>query len=325
MRILVTGATGFVGQRAVAALLARGHQVRAAVRRLDDGTRARLDPAAEPCAVGDIGPDTDWTAALAGVDAVLHLAARVHVMRDTVADPLAAFRHVNTAGTRRLAEMAAVAGARRLVFISSVKAAVDESQDAPLSAATADAPTSPYGVSKLEAERALAAVAAATGLETVVLRPPLVYGPGVAGNFRTLLRLAALGVPLPLAGVRNRRSLIFVDHLADAAATALDSPAAAGGTFYVHDGAPWSTPALVRQLAAGMGRPARLFYCPPALLALGAGLLGRRAAYDRVAGSLHVDDQPFRDATGWRPVLGAENALSATAAAFLLSSAKNYG
>ena len=312
MRVLLTGATGFVGRHTVPLLAARGHRVRAALRTASEGPW-------EPAVVGDIGPDTDWTAALAGVDAVIHMAARVHVMRDTASDPLAEFRRVNTAGTIRLAEQAAAAGVKRFVFLSSIKAMVDESRPAPLDAAATPAPHSPYGVSKLEAERALAEIAARTGMEVAVIRPPLVYGPGAAGNMRALLKLVATGLPLPLGGIRNRRSLIYVGNLADAVVTVLEHPDAAGQTFLVQDGEPLSTADLVRAIAAALDRPARLIPVPQGLMALGAALTGTRAVFDRLAGTLTVDDRPIRERLGWRPPHDLATGLRATAEWFKAS------
>lgn len=315
MRVLVTGANGFVGRALVPLLAERGHQVRAAVRSAGPTLRG----AAETVAIGDIGSGTDWTRALDGIDAVTHLAARVHVMTDTASDPLAAFRAVNTAGTARLAESAAAAGVKRLVFLSSVKALVDESQPDPLDEATVPNPHSPYGVSKREAEQALAGIAARTGLEVAVIRPPLVYGPGVGGNFRSLLKLVAKGLPLPFGGLDNRRSLIFVGNLADAVILCLTHPDAPGGRFLVQDGQPLSTADLVRAIGAALGRPARLIPVPTGLLALGARLAGRQAVYDRIAGSLAVDDRSIRQTLGWAPPSDFASGLRATAEWFKAS------
>ena len=312
MRVLLTGAIGFVGRHTVPLLAAHGHLVRAALRGAKEGPW-------EPAVVGDIGPDTDWTTALAGVDAVIHMAARVHVMRDKADDPLAEFRRVNTAGTIRLAEQAAAAGVKRFVFLSSIKAMVDESRPTPLDEATVPNPHSPYGVSKLEAERALAAISARTGMEVAVIRPPLVYGPGAAGNMRALVRLVATGLPLPLGGIHNRRSLIYVGNLADAVVTVLEHPDAAGQTLLVQDGEPLSTADLVRAIAAALGRPARLIPVPRSLMALGAALTGMRAVFDRLAGTLTVDDGPIRERLGWRPPHDLASGLRATAEWFKAS------
>lgn len=301
MRILVTGATGFVARTLIPALLERGHTVRAVVRRPDAAMPGIVPGVGDLVTIGDIGPATAWGTALEGMDAVVHLAARVHVMRDTVSDPLAAFRKVNTAGTRVLAEAAAMAGVKRLVYLSSVKALADESRPEPLSEETTPDPHSPYGISKLEAERALAEVSTRTGLEVVVIRPPLVYGPGVGGNFRTLLRAVNLGVPLPFGALENRRSLIFVGNLANAIQECLTHPQAAGGRFLVHDGRPMSTPELVRAIADALGRPARLLPVPPSWLERGARLARREAVLDRIAGTLVVDDGAIRRALNWRP------------------------
>ena len=308
MRILVTGATGFVGRTLVPLLVERGHEVRATVRRA-----GVVVAGAETVAVSDIGPDTDWTVALDGVDAVAHLAARVHVMHDTEADPLTAFRRVNTEGTRRLGEAAAAAGVKRLLYVSSVKALADESRAEPLSETTEPDPHSPYGLSKLEAERALAAISTRTGLEVVVIRPPLVYGPGVGGNFRTLLTAVARGLPLPLGSLDNRRSLIYVGNLADAIAAGLTHPCAVGGRFLVHDGAPLSTAELVRAIGRALDRPARLLPVPEGLLALGARLTGKQAVYDRIAGSLTIDDSAIRRALDWHPPFDSGFGLRVTA------------
>ncbi len=297
MRVLVTGATGFVARAVIPLLIERGHTVRAVVRR----PGVTVPGVEDVVAVGDIGPATNWGSALEGIDAVVHLAARVHVMKDKATDPLAAFRRVNTAGTRVLAEAAAVAGVKRLVYLSSVKALADESRPEPLSEETSPDPHSPYGISKLEAERALAEISTRTGLEVVVIRPPLVYGPGVGGNFRKLLQAVDRGIPLPFGALDNRRSLIYVGNLADAILECLTHPQAAGGRFLVHDGRPMSTAELVRAMADALGKPARLFPVPLSLLARLARLARREPVLDRVAGTLVVDDGAIRRVLNWRP------------------------
>ena len=303
---LVTGASGFVG-RAVAARLAKeGRQVRAA-------TRGRVDPrpGMQSAVVGDIHGDTDWSAALAGVDTVIHLAARVHVMRDASTDPLAEFRKVNTAGTLNLARQAAERGVRRLVFVSSVKV---HGESGRFRESDPPAPADPYGRSKLEAEDGLRATAGETGLESVILRPPLVYGPGVRANFAALMRAIARGIPLPFGSVRNRRSLVALDNLVDVICVAARHPAAANETFLVSDDDDLSTPDLVRRLAAAMGVRPRLVPVPPALLSLGAAVLGKRDLADRLLGTLTVDCSRVRNALGWTPPLSVDEGLRRAAA-----------
>jgi nucleoside-diphosphate-sugar epimerase len=286
--ILVTGAAGFVGSALCPALAAAGWTVRAAGRG----------------ETGDIGPDTDWSALTSGADAVAHLAARVHVMRETTSNPAAEFNRVNRDGTAGLARAAAATGARRFVFVSTVKVH-GETSDHPLAATDPARPADDYARSKWAAEQALAETAEA--METVVLRPPLVYGPGVGGNFHALMRLVARGLPLPLAGLHNRRSLIARGNLVSAILWALDAPP---GAYLPSDGEDLSTPALIRRLAAAMDRPARLFAAPESALRLAARVAGRAAAFDRLSGSLTVDGR----LPGWQPGVSVDDALAATAA-----------
>lgn len=307
-RVLVSGANGFVGAALCQALAGRGWAVVPAVR------RARGLPG--EVVVGDIGPGTDWRAALAGCDAVAHLAARVHVMREASREPLAAFREVNTAGTLNLARQAAEAGVRRFVYLSSIKV-LGEGRDAPYTLADEAAPAEPYALSKWEAEQGLHALGRNTGLEVVVLRPPLIYGPGVKANFLGLLRALARGWPLPLGAVHNRRSLLYRGNLASAIEVCLTHPAAAGRTFLVCDGEDVSTPELIRRLARALGRPARLLPVPPSLLRLGAGLLGRGAQARRLLDSLAVDGGALREALGWTPPHTLDEGLRVTARWYL--------
>ncbi len=319
---LVTGATGFIGSALLAAL--QGRAVRRALR------QPAADALPGDTVVGDIGPDTDWSAALAGVDCVVHLAARTHVMNEDAADPLAAYRRINVEATRNLAQQAAAAGVRRFVFLSSVKvngegfphprplysvSSVPLSQGERGAYVETDtpAPQDAYGISKREAEDVLRDIAARSAMELVILRPPLVHGPGVKGNFLRLLQLIHRGMPLPLASVRNRRSLLHVVNLADAIVACMDAPAAAGKTFLVSDGEDVSTPELIRKLAAGMERPARLLPCPVMLLELGAELIGQRDAVARLTGSLQVDASLLRNTLGWRPRIPLDQGLIDTA------------
>lgn len=301
LRVAVTGAHGFIGRALVSALAAEEVDVRPLVRSAN---------AAGDLALGDIGPETDWSEALEDVGVVVHLAARAHVLRETADDPLAAFREVNLDGTRRLAQQAASAGVGRLVFLSSIGVlGVHTNGRGPFSATDAPAPVEHYGRSKWEAEDALWQIAAETRLEVVVIRPPLVYGPGVRANFARLMRLVQSGWPLPFGAVANRRSLVALDNLVDLLARCVDAPKAAGETFLVADGEDLSTPELVRGLAEAMGRPARLVPVPPALLRLGGRLTGRSAEVERLIGSLQVDITHTCETLDWRPPISVQEGL----------------
>jgi nucleoside-diphosphate-sugar epimerase len=292
--IAVTGASGFVGSAVVAALGRSGRAARALSRQAGAGL----------VAVGNIGPDTDWSEALQGVTSVIHCAARVHVMKETEADALDAFRSANVAGTRRLAEQAALAGVQRLVFVSSVKVHGEATlPGAPFRATDTPAPQDAYGQSKWEAEQALWAVCGATGMQGVVVRPPLVYGPGVAANMARLMKLVASGLPLPLGSIKNRRSLVALGNLTDLLVRCVDHPAATGRTFLVSDDEDLSTPDLVRQMALVMGRSAKLVPVPVSLLRLGGRLTGHQAEVARLVDSLQVDLAPTKNALSWSPPL----------------------
>jgi len=261
-------------------------------------------------AVGEINAGTDWSSVLADREVVVHLAARVHVMHDRADDPLTAFRHTNVAGTLALARQAAAAGVRRFVFISSVKVLGEASLPGrPLQSEDAPAPQDAYGLSKLEAERGLREIAAQTEMELVIIRPPLVYGPGVRANFRALISVVSRGIPLPLAALDNRRSLVGLDNLVDLIVTCVRHPAATGQTFLVSDGEDLSTPELIRRLGRAMGRPAHLFWLPVWLLQLGATLLGKRAALQRLAGNLQLDIAATRVRLNWSPPVSVDEGL----------------
>jgi UDP-N-acetyl-alpha-D-quinovosamine dehydrogenase len=309
VKIVVTGANGFVGQPMCAALRQRGHEVRRIVRHAPA-------PGGQPdtFAIGSIDERTNWSEALQGADVVIHLAARAHVMRENAADPLAAFRRINVDGTERLARAAAAAGVRRMVFVSSIK--VNGEATAPGAKFTEEdvpAPRDAYAISKLEAEDALHRVARETALEVVILRPPLVYGPRVKGNFLQMINALAEGVPLPLASIRNLRSLVYVGNLADALIACATHPAAAGQTYLLCDGEDVSTPALLRTLAAALGVSARLFPFPPWLLRMLAKLAGKGAQTDRLVGSLRVDSGKIRGQLDWTPPHTLQQGLQATA------------
>lgn len=306
---LVTGATGFVGRSLVPVLRARGWRVRVALRAPVTGAWD------EAVTVGDLSGPVDWGPALAGVDTVFHLAARVHQLQDAAPDPLAAYRQVNALVTGALAAAAAASRVRRFVFLSSIKVHGESTTPgAPFKAADIPVPCDPYGVSKLEAE---AGVLGTAGLESVILRPPLVYGPGVGANFARMMRALMRGVWLPLGGIHNRRSLIYVGNLVDALCIAADVQGVAGRAFPVCDGAAVSTPQLLTALGVALGRPARLLPLPVGIVCGGLRLIGRRAEAERLAGSLEVDDCDWRRASGWVPPFSLEAGLAETARAFL--------
>ena len=264
--------------------------------------------------VGNIGPQTEWSAALTGMDVVIHLAARVHVMNERADDPLTEFRQVNVFGTERLARSAVASGVRRLVYVSSIKVNGEQTaENETFSESDVPHPQDPYGISKWEAERILSQIAEETGLEVVIVRPPLVYGPEVKGNFAQMLRVLDKGIPLPLASVRNLRSLVYVENLADALIACASHPAAAGQTYLVSDGEDISTSGLLNFLAESIGRPARLFPCPPGLLQVLANWVGKGAQAERLLGSLQVDSAKIRRDLNWVPPYTLQQGLQATA------------
>jgi nucleoside-diphosphate-sugar epimerase len=306
MRVLITGATGFVGQSLAHALQSHGHDV----------VRATRQPQPNSVLVTSIDANTDWRNALRGCDAVVHLAARVHQMRDASEDPLADFRRVNTQGTIRLAQQAHTAGVRRFLFLSSIKVNGEEGVR-PYRAVDPPHPQDAYGMSKWEAEQGLRQLAAQTNMETVIIRPPLVYGPGAKANFHNMMRWLHRGVPLPLASVTdNRRSLVALDNLVDLLITCLDHPAAANQTFLASDGEDLSTADLLRRLGRAMGHPARLFHVPTALLQTGARLLGKVHTAQRLLGSLQVDIDHTRRTLGWTPLISVDEGLRRAAQGF---------
>jgi len=309
--VLVTGANGFVGRRLCEELAREGHRLRVAVR---DPARAAGLPG-EVVAVGEL-ESADWSRAVAGVDVVIHLAARVHVMRERAADPLAAFRASNVEGTERLAREAVAHQVRRLVYVSSVKVNGERTDATPFTPDDAPAPQDPYGISKHEAERMLRAIADATDLEVTVVRPPLVYGPRVGGNFLRLLRLTRRAVPLPFGAVDNRRSMIYNGNLASALGACAFHPAAAGKTYLVSDGEDLSTAALIRRLACALGVKARLVPVPRPILQLAGTVSGKAAEVDRLVGSLQVQSGGIRADLGWSPGYTVDEGLAETAAWF---------
>lgn len=305
MNVLVTGATGFVGRALLEELGAHGHRATPVVR--------RIGGLAHEVVIFDVHGQTDWGAVLAGCDAVVHLAARVHVMHDKATEPLALYRATNADATLNLARQSAQAGVKRFVFISTIKVN-GEGRDAPYRETDAPAPEDAYAISKWEAEQGLVRIAEETGLEVVILRPPLVYGPGVKANFLRLMQLVHKGWPLPLGTISNRRSLLYLGNFVDAIRVCVEHPAAAGQTFLLDDGQAVSTPELVSAVARAMDRPARLISVPVGMLQLAGALLGKRAAVVRLTGSLWVDSSLIRTRLGWMPPHSMEAGLAATVA-----------
>lgn len=308
--VLITGADGFVGSALCNRLSNEAVPSRGAARRL----KAPLDSDQHMVAVGDISAETDWSSALQDVTEVVHLAARVHLMNESSPNPLAEFRRVNVEGTASLARQAAAHGVSRFVFLSSIKVNGElTGAGQPFTATDVPSPEDPYGVSKCEAERRLWQIATETGMEVVVLRPPLVYGPGVKGNFIRLMRVIDKQLPLPLGAIQNQRSLIYLDNLVDAIRVCLTHPKAKGKTFLVSDGEDVSTPGLIRRIAAALGRKPLLLPVPVSWMRWAGAFLGKKAAVDRLLGSLCVDMTPLREELGWNPPYTMQAGLETTA------------
>lgn len=317
MRILVTGASGFVGQSLIRQLAAeRHHHLRAALR-----TIAKLPVDAdnlEKVVVEKLAPETNWSFALQGMEAVIHCAARVHVMNETAGDPLSEFRRTNVEGTLSLARQAQQAGVRRFIFISSIKVNGEETQPGrPFTADDIPAPADPYGISKMEAEQALWELARNGTMEVVVIRPVLVYGPGVKANFLSMIRWLDRGIPLPLGGITaNRRSLVALDNLVDLICVCLTHPDAAGQVFLASDGEDLSTTAMLRRISLALGRSPLLLPLPASWLALAARMMGKPGIAQRLCGSLQVDISKNRDLLGWTPKTSVDVAFQKTVDAY---------
>lgn len=307
-RILVTGASGFVGAALMQRLKIEGRHAYAAIRTV--APNARLAP--------DLSADANWLPVLHGIDVVVHTAARVHIMNDKAADPLTVFRETNVAGTLTLARQAAEAGVRRFVFISSIK--VNGEETAPgtaFSAADIPAPIDAYGISKAEAEAGLQQIARDTGMQVVIIRPPLVYGPDVKANFQNMMRWLQRGIPLPFGSIQNKRSLVALDNLVDLITICIDHPAAANQIFLAADGDDMSTPELLCRVAAALGTTAKLFPVPTSMLTSAAYLIGKPAIAQRLCSSLQVDISAARQLLGWQPPLTVDEGLRQTAQWFL--------
>lgn len=312
--ILLTGASGFIGGGVLGRLAAAERPVRVAVR-----STSKMEGLGVPCVtVGELRPCTNWAESLGGVQVVIHAAARVHIMTERAADPLREFRQANVEGTLQLARQAAQAGAKRFIFISSIKVNGESTErGVPFTIDDFPAPLDPYGISKMEAETGLRSLAAETGMEVVIIRPVLVYGPGVKANFRSMMNWLCMGVPLPLGAIHNKRSLVALDNLVDLIVTCIDHPAAANQTFLVSDGEDLSTTELLRRMGQALGKPARLLPVPAALLEGAAAMLGKKNVAQRLCGSLQVDISRTRDLLGWAPPVSVDHALRMTADHYL--------
>lgn len=308
--VLVTGATGFIGSFMCNRLLAEGYGVRGTM--LASEKIASLVAGVQPVIIVPLGIETSWRQSLSGVETVIHLAARVHIMEDPATNPLDEFRKVNVEGTLKLARDAVAAGVKRFVFVSSIKVNGEETATT-YTPDSSPHPLDSYGISKWEAELGLQRVASETGLEVVVVRPTLVYGPGVKANFLNMMKVVQLGIPLPFASISNKRSLIYVGNLVDALTMCAKHPTAAGKTYLVSDGEDISTPTLIRHIAAALNVTARLFPVPVQLMRLAGKLAGKSGVVNRLAGSLTVDSSRIREELTWNPPFTMEEGLAETA------------
>lgn len=314
---LVTGANGFIARSLCETLCARGWRVRGTVR--SSGKREKTAPGVDIVESTLIGSNTDWTNILHEVSVVVHLAARVHIMRSEGVDPPSVYREINALGTERLAKMAVRAGVKRMVFISTVKVNGQGSNAAYTEEDSELNPCAPYEISKWEAEQALKKIGSASDLEIIILRSPLVYGPGVKANFLALLKAVNKGIPLPFGGVMNRRSILYLGNLIDSIVTCMQHPEASGKTFFVSDGRDVSTPDLIRMIAFSMGKKPMLFSVPPPVLKYFGLLTGKQGEIERLTSSLFVDTRKISSMLGWRPPFSLETGIKHTVEWFKLN------
>ena len=310
MKILVTGVSGFVGQSLIRELKLKNIRFVGIVRQL---SLSNLDGMIE---VSDFSIPNIWQKPLANCDVVIHLAARVHVMREVTESPLMAFLDINLKGTLSLAEAAAKAGVKRFIYVSSIKVNGESTTNKKFIETDIPNPLNPYAISKWEAEKALRKIEQETGMELVILRPPLIYGPRVKANFASLLKLVDKGLPLPLLGINNKRSLIFLDNFVDAIITCVMHPNAAGKTYLVSDGEDVSMAQLVKKIAVSLNRPSYLFYFPLIVIRLIAKLIGKTSSINRVTESLVIDSSKIRIELDWRPPFTIDQGLKITADAY---------
>lgn len=311
--VLLTGASGFVGRHLAASLIEHDIKVVCPVR-----TQFTLD-GAHIVPISDIDEHTKWSQCLTGATVVIHTAARVHVMKDFASDPLAEYRRVNVAGSLNLARQAATAGIKRFVFLSTVKV---NGEETPIGEAFSEddipAPQDAYGVSKYEAEQSLLELAAKTGMEVVIIRAPLIYGPGVKANFESMLRWLYRGIPLPLGATGNKRSFVYVKNLASLIIQCIEHPKAANEVFFVSDGKDMSTTELLMNCAAALGVKPRLVSVPQGILTIAASILGKKAVVQRLCGSLQVDINKAKRLVDWAPPISVDEGLRATAKSILV-------
>lgn len=306
--VLVTGANGFLGTALCKKLLDEDFNVRGAVR---PGKESYLPKGIEVAHIDSLDGDTDWEKGLKGVDTVVHLAARVHVMNDTASDPFVEYRKVNVLGSERLAHVAAECDVKRFIFVSSIKVNGEENVK-PYKETDAPNPRDSYGISKLQAEKRLESIAAESGMELVILRPPLVYGPNVKANFLELIKIVDKGTPLPLSSTSNRRSFIYIENLVDAIIRCMEHPAAAGQIYLVSDDEDVSTSKLIRKIAQALNKSTRLFPFPEFLLFFIGRMMGKGPAVDRLIGSLTVDISKISQELGWKPPFSMAQGLQKT-------------
>ena len=311
-RILVTGATGFIGQNLVQELVNNNFEVAVTIRKKNN----LFSSTVTQFIVKDIESDPDWTAVLQDIECVIHLAGRAHVLKDKNPDPLTEFRRVNTDGTINLAHQAIKLGIKRFIFISSI-GVNGNVNNKPFSVNDIPNPIEPYAVSKYEAEFELQKLTNGSKMETVIIRPPLVYGPNAPGNFAQLIKVTNKGIPLPLGEIHNQRSFIAIENLIDLIITCIKHPAAANKTFLASDDEDLSTTDLLRRMARALGKPSRLIPIPPSIITLGATLLGKKEIAQRLCGSLQVDINHTKKTLDWKPPVSVDEALKKTADAFL--------
>ncbi len=303
--ILITGATGFLGRNLVNSIVKTGQEIRACSRLQNDS----LFDFCQVYPIGDISENTNWNEALQDIELVIHCAARAHIMNDTSLDPLAEFRKVNTAGTLNLARQAAESGVRRFIFMSSIKVNGELTEGTPFSPEDSFKPTDPYGLSKYEAEQGLLALAKETGMEIVIIRPTLVYGSGVKGNFANLLKWMKKGVPLPFGAIHNQRSFIALDNLVSFIIHCIDHPKAANEIFLISDGKDVSTTELLEKVVTAFGKRPFLIPVPVSLMRFAANTLGKESVANRLLGSLQVNSSKAYKLLGWTPVVSMDEQL----------------